>query len=113
MISEREQVVGVFTIVCLVSLLGLMEYQGMINLIADKDVKEVEEESETVQPLPSTADNMHPFGEYCLDSHNSIGMHIHPNLTIIIDGEQFEIPENAGIYTSTCPQCDTCDSHSR
>ena len=30
-------------------------------------------------------------------------MHIHPNLTIIIDGEQVEIPENAGIYTETCP----------
>lgn len=94
---------GVFTIVCLVSLLGLMEYQGLINLIADEDVKEVEEQSETVQPLPSTADEMHPFGEYCLDSHNSIAMHIHPNLTIIIDGEQVEIPENAGIYTETCP----------
>ena len=49
MISEREQIWGVFTIVCLVSLLGLMEYQGMINLIADEDVKEVEEQSETVR----------------------------------------------------------------
>jgi hypothetical protein len=94
---------GVFTIVCLVSLLGLMEYQGLINLIADEEVKEVEGQSETAQPLASTADEMHPFGEYCLDSHNSIAMHIHPNLTIIIDGEQVEIPENAGIYTETCP----------
>ncbi|MGB0488244.1 MAG: hypothetical protein ACPGMU_03350, partial [Candidatus Poseidoniaceae archaeon] len=94
---------GVFTIVCLVSLLGLMEYQGLINLIADEDAKEVEEQSETALPLSSTADEMHPFGEYCLDSHNSIAMHIHPTLTIIIDGEQVEIPENAGIYTETCP----------
>ena len=40
----------------------------MINLIADEDVKEVEEQSETAQPTSSTADEMHPFGEYCLDS---------------------------------------------
>ncbi len=94
---------GVFTVVCLVSLLGLMEYKGMINLFADDEVNLVEDQPESLEPLSSTADVMHPFGEYCLDSHNSIGMHIHPTLAIIIDGEQFEIPENAGIYTDTCP----------
>lgn len=80
-----------------------MEYQGIINLIADDEAKPVGDNSETIEPLPSTADEIHPFGQYCLDSHNSIGMHIHPNLTIIIDGEQFEIPENSGIYTDICP----------
>lgn len=80
-----------------------MEYQGMINVLDNDEPKEIEEQLDSVETLPSTADEMHPFGEYCLDSHNSIAMHIHPNLAIFIDGEQVEIPENAGIYTDTCP----------
>ena len=103
MILNEQDGWKIFTILCLVSLLGVMEYQGMINIFDSEEQKQVEEESESVQPLSSTADEMHPFGEYCLDSHNSIAMHIHPTLTIIIDGEQYPIPENAGIYTDTCP----------
>ena len=75
----------------------------MINVLDNDEPKELEEQLDSVETLPSTADEMHPFGEYCLDSHNSIAMHIHPNLAIFIDGEQVEIPENAGIYTDTCP----------
>lgn len=75
----------------------------MINVLDNDEPKEIEEQLDSVETLPSTADEMHPFGEYCLDSHNSIAMHIHPNLAIFIDGEQVEIPENAGIYTDTCP----------
>lgn len=75
----------------------------MINFLDNDEPKEIEEQLDSVETLPSTADEMHPFGEYCLDSHNSIAMHIHPNLAVFIDGEQVEIPENAGIYTDTCP----------
>ena len=75
----------------------------MINVLDNDEPKEIEEQLDSVETLPSTADEMHPFGEYCLDSHNSIAMHIHPNLAVFIDGEQVEIPENAGIYTDTCP----------
>ena len=85
----------IFTIVCLVSLIGLLEYEGMINLIDDKNSSE--------SPLVNTSDDMHPLGEECLTTHD-VAMHFHPYLTIIIDGEEYEIPENAGIYTETCPE---------
>ncbi len=85
----------IFTIVCLVSLIGLLEYEGMINLIDDKNTSE--------SPLINTADEMHPLGEECLTTHD-VAMHFHPYLTIVIDGEEYEIPENSGIYTETCPE---------
>ena len=85
----------IFTIVCLVSLIGLLEYEGMINLIDDKNSSE--------SPLVNTSDDMHPLGEECLTTHD-VAMHFHPYLTIVIDGEEYEIPENAGIYTETCPE---------
>ena len=85
----------IFTIICLVSLIGLMEYQGMINLI-DSD-------NSSKSELKNTSDEMHPLGAYCLTDHDSsMQMHIHPYLTILIDDEEYEIPANAGIYTETC-----------
>tara|TARA_B100000925_G_scaffold276515_1_gene243711 strand:- start:15 stop:578 length:564 start_codon:yes stop_codon:yes gene_type:complete len=93
----------IFTILCLVSLLGVMEYRGMIDLISDEKSEQVEDK-EQITKISSTADEMHPFGEYCLTEHGeSVQMHIHPYLTIIIDGEEQEIPKDAGIYTETCP----------
>lgn len=85
----------VFTAVCLTSLVGLLEYEGVINLIDDKESSPSE--------LPNTADEMHPLGNECLTTH-SVDMHFHPYLTIIIDGDEFPIPENTGIYTQTCPE---------
>ena len=73
----------------------------MIDLFDDD---ESNSESLTEEPLSSSADEMHPLGQYCLTDHNSsMQMHIHPYLTIIIDGEEFAIPSNAGIGTETCP----------
>ena len=74
----------------------------MIDLFDDEESEK--SESSTEEPLSSTADEMHPLGQYCLTDHNSsMQMHIHPYLTIIIDGEEFPIPSNAGIGTQTCP----------
>ncbi len=84
----------IFTIVCLISLIGLLEYQGIVNLIDDNESSKA--------PLVNTADEMHPLGEECLATHD-VAMHFHPYLTIVIDGEEYQIPENAGIDTETCP----------
>ena len=43
----------IFTVVCLVSLVGLMEYQGLINLFDD--------DSESKSSLTNTSDEMHPL----------------------------------------------------
>ena len=53
--------------------------------------------------LTSTSDEMHPLGSQCLTTHD-VEMHFHPYLTIIIDGDEFLIPQNTGIYTQTCPE---------
>tara|TARA_B100000989_G_scaffold189477_1_gene142672 strand:- start:5038 stop:5577 length:540 start_codon:yes stop_codon:yes gene_type:complete len=95
--DSQQQWLG-FTIVCFVLLLGILVHEGKIDLNQEKT------SSENTDEVSSTADNIHPFGEYCLTEHNSsMGMHIHPYLTIIIDGEEFEIEESAGIYTDICP----------
>lgn len=87
-----------FTLVCLVLLIG------MLVIERDLDSKEDKSSDENDNQYSSTADAIHPFGEYCLTEHNSsMGMHIHPYLTIIIDGEEYEIEQNAGIYTDICP----------
>ena len=35
-------------------------------------------------------------------THGNLGMHIHPLLSIFIDGEKQDIPANIGIVSSTC-----------
>jgi hypothetical protein len=85
----------VFTALCLASLFGLLEYQGVINLIDSSEAAPLEQ--------TNTADEMHPLGEGCLTTHD-VAMHFHPYLTILIDGEEYLIPENTGIYTETCPE---------
>ncbi len=85
----------IFTAICIVSIVGLMEYQGMINILG--------EENNSNSQFYDTSDEMHSLGESCLEDHN-VAMHFHPYLTIIIDGEQFEIPKDTGIDTATCPQ---------
>jgi len=72
-----------------------MEYRGIINILDANDSEEL--------VLSNTADEMHPLGKDCLDTHD-VAMHFHPYLTIIIDGDEFAIPQNTGIYTQTCPE---------
>lgn len=85
----------IFTAVCLASLVGFLEYEGVIDLIDNNETTALE--------LSNTADEMHPYGQECLENHD-VEMHFHPYLTIIIDGDEFAIPENTGIYTQTCPE---------
>ena len=89
----------VFTAVCLASLVGLLEYEGVINLFSESESKsESEPDSE---PLFDTSTEMHPLGLECLNTHD-VAMHLHPYLTIIIDGVESKISENTGIDTQTC-----------
>ena len=83
----------VFTAVCLVSLVGLLEYKGEINLF--------DEDSESPASLNNTSDEMHPLGMECLD-HEGLAMHFHPYLTILIDGNEYSSPGNTGIDTDVC-----------
>ena len=92
---DESRIWMIFTAVCIVSIIGLMEYQGMIDVLNQDDSSNSQ--------LYDTSDEMHSLGESCLEDHN-VAMHFHPYLTIIIDGEQFEIPTNTGIDTETCPQ---------
>lgn len=85
----------VFTVVCIASIIGLLEYEGQINLI---DSNNSEQNSSY-----DTSDEMHALGKSCLDNHDVV-MHFHPYLNIFIDGEEYQIPENTGIDTKTCPQ---------
>jgi len=82
----------IFTAVCLASLVGLLEYEGIINLIDD---------TESAAPLSNTSEEMHPLGMECLD-HDGLAMHFHPYLTILIDGNEYSIPGNTGIDTDIC-----------
>ena len=74
----------IFTAVCLACLVGFLEYEGVIDLIDNKETTALE--------LSNTADEMHPYGQECLENHD-VEMHFHPYLTIIIDGDEFAIPE--------------------
>lgn len=49
---------------------------------------------------PATA----PRSEQCLDSHNSLAMHIHPRVELVIDGQSIAVPDDLGIDTSACVQ---------
>ncbi len=85
----------VFTVVCLVSLIGLLEYEGQIDIFG--------ESKSSTSPLENTSDEMHPLGESCLNGHDGMAMHFHPYLTIVIDGDEYAIAQNTGIDTETCP----------
>jgi hypothetical protein len=105
MILQENSWWMVFTAVCLVSLVGLLEYEGVINMIGESNAETLDEKEEDtpVEPLNSSADEMHPLGEICLNNH-SVAMHFHPYLTILIDGDEYSISENTGIDTTTCPE---------
>lgn len=85
----------IFTVVCIASIIGLLEYEGQINLIDGKNSGN--------NSTYDTSDEMHTLGKSCLDNHDVV-MHFHPYLNIFIDGEEYQIPENTGIDTETCPQ---------
>ena len=67
--------------------------------------------SDTPEPETTTvAPPAEGFSEYegdlagvCLESHGGLGQHIHPHLTLTIEGTTYGVPEDLGIETDTCP----------
>lgn len=45
-----------------------------------------------------------PLSQRCLDSHESLAMHIHPRLELVINNTSVTVPDNLGIDTSACEQ---------
>jgi len=103
MILQENSLWMIFTAVCLVSLVGLLEYEGVINMLGESESNAEPLDDTPVEPLISSADEMHPLGEICLNNHD-VAMHFHPYLTILIDGDEYSISENTGIDTTTCPE---------
>ncbi len=65
--------------------------------------EEVEAGNESVEGDGNGSDDSTPLFEECLGGHAAFALHIHPNLFIISDGVQIEIPTNVGIDTTICP----------
>ena len=92
----------VIFIISLVTLLVFSSQQGYLDPLFS--IFESDEESDAeVEEAYDTSDELHPLGEDCLNGHDGMAMHFHPYLTIIIDGDEIQIPENTGIDTEFCP----------
>ena len=95
---DSTKIWSVITIVSLAELLVLVgqEYGGLF----DND----ESESAEVIPLTSTADDPDPLSLDCVTHDENIERHDHSNLSIYVNGEERQIPENLGINTEICNQ---------
>tara|TARA_Y100000994_G_C15594805_1_gene402141 strand:- start:148 stop:705 length:558 start_codon:yes stop_codon:yes gene_type:complete len=82
---------GVITSVSLVLLLLILNAEGFFD--GNDEIIE--------QVLESSADELHPLAKDCLN-HDTLEMHIHPKITIVINGSEIEIPGNIGISTAQC-----------
>ena len=61
------------------------------------------ESNETTTNEPDTASST-PRSEQCLDSHNSLAMHIHPRLELVVNDQSVTVPGDLGIDTTACDQ---------
>ena len=52
----------------------------------------------------STSDEPKPLAEQCLDSHESLAMHIHPRLEMVVNNQSVTVPGDLGIDTTVCVQ---------
>ncbi len=85
----------VFTVVCIASIIGLLEYEDKIDIFGEKNSSENETDFDT-------SDEMHDLGKFCM-THENLAMHFHPTISIFIDGESMDIPKDLGIDTELCP----------
>ena len=69
--------------------------------VADPQVDS--ESNETTTNEPDT-DSTTPRSEQCLDSHNSLAMHIHPRLELVVNNQSVTVPGDLGIDTTACDQ---------
>lgn len=58
----------------------------------------------------STAETWEDTGIACISGHQNLALHIHPILTITVDGEQEPIPANLGVSPDCMAELHTHDS---
>ena len=51
---------------------------------------------------PPTPDNAEEVADFCLGDHSNIGVHYHPIIEIVVNGQQVTIPANTGINHDGC-----------
>ena len=51
---------------------------------------------------PPTPDNAREVADFCLGDHSNIGVHYHPVIEIVVNGQQVTIPANVGINHDGC-----------
>ena len=51
---------------------------------------------------PPAPDNAQVVADFCLGDHSNIGVHYHPIIEIVINGQQVTIPANTGINHDGC-----------
>ena len=51
---------------------------------------------------PPTPDNAQEVADFCLGDHSNIGVHYHPLIEIVINGQEVSIPANIGINHDGC-----------
>ncbi len=82
--------------------------------IENEETADAPEQSAT-DPQENTEDNVNastepaadqptPRSEQCLDSHESLAMHIHPRLEVVISDQSITVPADLGIDTTACVQ---------
>ena len=98
--SSEGKIWGIITAISLAALLVLL-YQEYIA--ESPNSAQSNSTDEPILPLASTADNPDPIASNCLD-HTGLARHDHSNLTIIINGNEHEIPSDLGINTEICNQ---------
>ena len=69
--------------------------------VADPQVDS--ESNETTTNEPDTTSTT-PRSEQCLDSHESLAMHIHPRLELVVNNQSVTVPGDLGIDTTACDQ---------
>ena len=94
--DNQSKIWGTITVIALAGLLILLgqEYGGLF----DSQSKE----TENMVKLSSTADNPDPLSNECVTHEMNLGRHDHSMLSIFINGEERQIPENMGINTDVC-----------
>ena len=81
---------GLITASAIVAILVLLKQEGYFNSNDSNDAM-----------IFSSADELHPLAKICLN-HEGLAVHIHPILTIEINGSAVEIPTSVGVNTATC-----------
>ena len=94
--DNETKIWGAITVVALCALLVLLgqEYGGLF----DSESSNTDE----MIVLSSTADDPDPLSEECVTHEMNLGRHDHSVLSIFINGNERQIPENMGINTEVC-----------